>query len=131
MMSSRRIPLPSDLQSAGMARDLIPEICPGQTTDVIETLRLAVSELVANAVIHGRPEIELVLEVGVDCIRIEVCDGERITPRQVRASPTALGGRGLLIVDALASQWGVTRLPAGKSVWCEIPLATTVLGAGQ
>ena len=83
---------------------------------------LAVSELYANAVMHG-PEGGRVL-VGY-CLwsagaRIFVCDGGGLTtPRVCRDVSLAEGGRGLQVIDALAAQWGSFRLPGAQAVWCD------------
>ncbi|GAA3991956.1 ATP-binding protein [Streptomyces plumbiresistens] len=97
-----------------------------------DTVALVVAELASNAVLHahvpGR-DFALRLEHRTDALRIEVADtrGDR---RPVAASPTTTDmtadhdhGRGLVIVDALASRWGVTDRPGpGKIVWVEIDL---------
>ncbi len=83
---------------------------------------LAVSELYANAVMHG-PHGSRVL-TGY-CLwpagaRIVVCDGGGPTAPQVRrAESLAEGGRGLQVIDALAAQWGSFRLPGAQAVWCD------------
>jgi anti-sigma regulatory factor (Ser/Thr protein kinase) len=90
---------------------------------------LVVAELAANAVTHGRVQgrgfgLTLVLESPV-MLRVEVADprGER-APVAHPALPTAEGGRGLLLVEALADGWGVEcRPPSGKTVWARIFLS--------
>ena len=89
-----------------------------------ESAVLAVSELVANAVLHAdaRPgDIELRLEARRGSLHIEVEDGD---PRPPVLGPGAAEkdrGRGLLIVDRLAARWGWTPAPHnGKSVWCDL-----------
>lgn len=85
---------------------------------------LVVAELVANAVLHGRLEgrgfrLGLAL-LPTTRLRIEVTDprGERL-PTAPR--PGTEGGRGLVIVGALAADWGVCPSPpSGKTVWAEI-----------
>ncbi|MFD5770678.1 ATP-binding protein [Streptomyces sp. NPDC127049] len=93
-----------------------------------ETAGLLVAELAANAVTHGRVpgrdcELALLYSPGLH-LRIDVSDtrGER---RPVPAPPDPLGegGRGLLLVGALASRWGVLdRVPVGKTVRAELDL---------
>jgi anti-sigma regulatory factor (Ser/Thr protein kinase) len=84
---------------------------------------LAVSELYANAVMHG-PEGGKVL-VGY-CFwsagaRIVVCDGGgSAAPRVHREAGLTEGGRGLQIVDALAAQWDSFQLPGAQVVWCDL-----------
>lgn len=83
---------------------------------------LVTSELISNAVRHGGPPIELGLRVAARWCRIEVSDGSGTPLPASRRRPALdeLGGRGLLILDALSSRWGVQPLPAGKRVWVEL-----------
>jgi anti-sigma regulatory factor (Ser/Thr protein kinase) len=89
---------------------------------LIETAVLLVSELVTNALMHGRPPLELrvrVLDTGG--VRVEVLDaagGE--PPVRRRASLDAATGRGVGIVATLAARWGSQPVAAGKLVWAEL-----------
>ncbi|MFD3664375.1 ATP-binding protein [Streptomyces sp. NPDC058659] len=105
-------------------------------TGVHETVVLVAAELAANAVRHGHVpgrDFHLLLRVtdGPPTVaRIEVTDtrAERVPPRPGRlpdpGPELADGGRGLLLVDALADRWGwCPRLRApGKTVWAECAL---------
>jgi hypothetical protein len=51
---------------------------------------------------------------------VEVSDGSHELPRPRRVGPDAEGGRGLALVDALASDWGTTTTDDGKIVWFEL-----------
>ncbi|HET9828281.1 MAG TPA: ATP-binding protein [Nocardioidaceae bacterium] len=82
----------------------------GCSSESVEDARIVVSELVANAVRHARPLADGGLVVtwtrDRDEVRISVTDGGSTTrPRYVHAPATALAGRGMAIVDALAGQW--------------------------
>ncbi|WTE49065.1 ATP-binding protein [Streptomyces sp. NBC_01622] len=102
-------------------------------SDLSDTVALVVAELAANAVLHARVpgrDFALRLEHRMDALRIEVADarGDRPVAGQVPATgatdTTADHGRGLVIVGALASRWGVTDRPGpGKVVWAEIDLS--------
>ncbi|MFH8756605.1 ATP-binding protein [Streptomyces atroolivaceus] len=88
-----------------------------------------VAELAANATVHGRVtgrDFRLRLVVHADSrLRIEVTDtrGDRL-PVAATPAPHAEGGRGLLIVEALADRWGVIPGPVPrKTVWAELGLA--------
>ncbi|MER6100842.1 ATP-binding protein [Streptomyces sp. NPDC001832] len=93
----------------------------GERTDAAA---LVVAELAANAVMHGRLDgrgfrLGLAL-LPSGRLRIEVTDprGECLPAASREAVE---GGRGLIIVNALAADWGVQPcLPAGKTVWAEI-----------
>ncbi|MFH8716368.1 ATP-binding protein [Streptomyces zaomyceticus] len=97
-------------------------------SEVSDAVGLLVAELAANAVTHGRVpgrdfELALTYTPGAR-LRIDVSDtrGER-RPASVATGPLDDGGRGLLLVDALASRWSVLdRVPVGKTVRAEIDL---------
>jgi hypothetical protein len=85
---------------------------------------LGVSELVTNAVIHAGSHIRVALVGDPDDLRIEVFDEAPGVPVPLhpghfpaQAGPAAVG-RGLRIVDAISTEWGVRNNPSGgKSVW--------------
>ena len=79
---------------------------------------LATSELVTNALVHGRPPIELRLRLESTDVLIEVRDRATYQPRKLRPDETDEHGRGLQIVAALASRWGTRPTEHGKAVWC-------------
>ncbi|MFD6905598.1 ATP-binding protein [Streptomyces sp. NPDC060077] len=99
------------------------------TGKVNETLTLITAELCANAVQHGRVpgrdfHVRLAVEADGARLRLEVSD-TRTERRPLVASPAdpdAESGRGLLLVTALADDWGVTdrRGGPGKTVWAVV-----------
>lgn len=86
------------------------------------TAELLVSELVTNALRHGRPPVELRLNAAPEkVLRIEVLDtADGADPVQSHAALDAVSGRGLGIVAALAVRWGTEHLDSGKVVWAEL-----------
>lgn len=85
-----------------------------------DTLALLVSEIATNALVHGSGRVKVrVLGSGAR-IRIEISDESSDVPQPQPASPTAEGGRGLALVDALSAAWGTRPLPDGKTVWFEL-----------
>jgi PAS domain S-box-containing protein len=79
---------------------------------------LATSELVTNAVLHGRPPVELRLRLEGADVLIEVRDRAGYQPRKQRPDEYDEHGRGLQIVSALAARWGTRPTEHGKAVWC-------------
>jgi hypothetical protein len=62
------------------------------------------------------------LRRGGDAVWVEVFDNDLRLPRIRSAGETDEGGRGLYLVDQLASRWGSRPTPNGKAVWFEMPL---------
>jgi anti-sigma regulatory factor (Ser/Thr protein kinase) len=85
-----------------------------------QPLELAVSELVTNAIVHGRGLIDVRLAVRDDRVRLEVVDdgGGPSTPAFATGGP--MGGWGLRLVESLAERWGVRNEADGRTqVWME------------
>ena len=95
--------------------------------DLPETLvpdaLLIAGELVTNAVLHGKPPVELRMRRAPRYLLIEVEDGDAATPRKLRPTPSDDHGRGLQLTAAVAERWGTRPLHDRKSVWCQLPLA--------
>jgi anti-sigma regulatory factor (Ser/Thr protein kinase) len=82
---------------------------------------LLVSELVTNAVVHTGSECSLTAWYDqVEGLRVEVRDGDSHRARLLTGPDSDTGGRGLLLVDRLASRWGTDMLDTGKVVWFEL-----------
>jgi anti-sigma regulatory factor (Ser/Thr protein kinase) len=82
-------------------------------------LALVVTELVTNAVAHGRGEIVLRVKLEGERVIGEVVDEGKGFEQEVRVrGPEDVGGRGLLIVDALSSRWGIHE--GTTHVWFEL-----------
>jgi anti-sigma regulatory factor (Ser/Thr protein kinase) len=117
------VDLPPEPSSATRARTLTRERLEAScSTDAIETIALLVTELVTNAILHARTPLLLTLESRPDHVRICVEDASNEQPALRRYDPDAVTGRGLALVEQLASSWGVDNTPAGKVVWCEVLL---------
>ena len=82
---------------------------------------LLVSELATNAVTHADSAFEVVVSVDGDRLRVEVSDADPGVPQVQWVPAGATSGRGLLIVETLASAWGVSAAEGGgKTVWFEL-----------
>jgi anti-sigma regulatory factor (Ser/Thr protein kinase) len=95
---------------------LIECSCPEPT---IESALLLVSELATNAVVHAATPFGVRLSHSEQAVTIEVSDFSAGKP--VERAPNPDGGRGLGIVAAISSEWGVRSEGAGKVVFCSLP----------
>lgn len=94
----------------------------GLDAATVEAAELALSEVVTNAVVHARTGVRVDLRLEPDGLRVEVTDRGTDSPVRRVQVPDAddVGGRGLLIVDALTRAWGSNRSDGGTTVWFEV-----------
>lgn len=112
---------PRSLAAIGSARRLVVEtLSEWDMTDTAPAAMSVVSELVTNALCHGRSDVSVGLSREVAGLRIAV--GDAGAGRAAPAAREALseGGRGLELVDALSLEWGQRRRPVGKIVWATV-----------
>jgi anti-sigma regulatory factor (Ser/Thr protein kinase) len=90
-------------------------------SEVTERIVLAVSELMTNAVTHGRGPIAVSLAATADRVRVDVGDEGGGTPVMRPPDPThrLAGGWGLRLVNALADNWGIDTHGQRTTVWFE------------
>lgn len=83
---------------------------------------LLMNELIANALQHapGAVQVRMFLRFGL--LRCEVLDTHRTRPLPQSPAIDDEGGRGLQLVDALASRWGWVLADEGKVVWFDLPV---------
>ncbi|MCU1676787.1 MAG: hypothetical protein JWM93_1545 [Frankiales bacterium] len=84
------------------------------------TASLLVTELVTNAVLHARTPITVAIEMRGDGLRMSVEDSSPRGPVVRTYDQEATTGRGMHLVDLLATRWGLEPRPGGKAVWCEL-----------
>lgn len=117
--------LPHDSTSTARARSkIVDELTSVLPPPRIEDSRLMVTELVSNALRHAPPEPDgnIVLEIEREpgLVRIIVRDGgTHMDLNEPTFHPHSDGHYGLLVVDALADQWGFS-IDGDKGVWFEI-----------
>lgn len=120
-MNTIRIELPPHPSSAGAARRFVITALHRLGMDAhSELAELLTSEVVTNAVLHARTSIALEVTPVAAGVRVDVLDG---SPRAVRRrdySEEATTGRGMSLVEALASSWGTDATAGGKKVWFEL-----------
>jgi anti-sigma regulatory factor (Ser/Thr protein kinase) len=90
----------------------------GVDDDTGHNTQLIVSELVTNAVRHGKAPIELRL-IHDTMLTCEVRDAGSAAPHLRHAGTSEEGGRGLFITAQLADAWGTRYTPPGKTIWTE------------
>lgn len=112
---------PHEAASARAARHWAhDELLAWGLDDLVDDALLVLSELVANAVLHGRGPIVVALERLTGGVRIEVCDEGDGAVSVVRGPLDRVSGRGLMIVDHVTDRWGVDPAGDGLSVWAEL-----------
>lgn len=121
-MSAVEIELPRDHSCASRARRWLEQKVPqGLDRRTLDDLKLVATELVENALMHGRGRIVLRLEAQRDMMRIEVTDEGKNAAIRIRAHGLEIGGWGLVLVDRLANSWGA--FEGTTHVWAELPVA--------
>jgi anti-sigma regulatory factor (Ser/Thr protein kinase) len=85
-------------------------------SELVETAALLTSELLTNSVLHARTDIVLTMSKHDAGVEIVVHDGSRAAPRRRRRPHDATTGRGLELLERLASSWEVSLDEDGKSV---------------
>ena len=117
----RALALPTTPDAVPAARQLLREVLTGTPLERrLEDGELAMSELVTNAVLHGRDPLSVRLVLAEDVLRAEVTDANPVSPSFSMLDPTAVTGRGLLLIGAVSDRWGVEPSSTGKVVWFEL-----------
>lgn len=119
--SKVEVELASERAAVGRARATVVPLRDSLPESTYHDLRLVISELVSNAVLHGTGT-PIRLTAGIDpagVVRGEVADdGDGAVEVRRRAGTAADGGHGLTIVDSLAERWGVYE--GSTHIWFEL-----------
>lgn len=102
----------------------------GAPRDVVDRAELCLSEVVTNAVLHARTPVGVLVALDDDRLRVVIEDGgrdQRVRRRPV-PEPDDVGGRGLMLVDELSSEWGSEQSVQGTRVWFEVETRGSGLG---
>lgn len=107
---------PCEPKAVPAARRFVRESLDGHPTEQVEAVEVMASELATNCIRHAGTAFEVAVEAGAE-VRVEVRDdgGGKPTPRS--PEPQEPTGRGLLIVQSMALDWGVIPTAEGKTVW--------------
>jgi serine/threonine-protein kinase RsbW len=116
---------------AGLTADLAGHGLPAEVTN---DAALVATELITNAIRHGRPlpSDELAVEWSTEGagVLIRVTDGGGLShPRLMNSGPEDTSGRGLAIVNSLASSWGVDIDTGRVTVWAKVPRSPSTMRA--
>jgi anti-sigma regulatory factor (Ser/Thr protein kinase) len=98
----------------------------GTMAAAIGDAALVLSELLSNAIRHARPlpgrTVRVAWTLADGSLRVSVSDGGGSTrPHAGHPRPSSLGGRGLAIVEHLASRWGIRAADGEITVWAVLP----------
>ncbi len=107
----------------GAARRFVRDVLKTRRVDdgVVSTVELLTSEVVTNAILHARSGPQLAVELHENLVRVAVRDFSPELPVRRLGHPDDLSGRGVVIVEELASDWGVDLERNGsKRVWFEV-----------
>jgi anti-sigma regulatory factor (Ser/Thr protein kinase) len=116
------VALPLDASGQRTWRSAVQAAVQGRAADLVDDLMIVAGELVANALEHGMPpaSLQVVLD-GSGSVLVSVLDGGPVIPLSpLPIAPGAVRGRGLAIVESLASDWGVLKTEHGKAVWARV-----------
>lgn len=113
--------LPAHPASVGEARRVVSRLLSGaEREDLVDAATLLVSEVVTNALLHAGTDIHVAAEVTDEGLRVEVADGSSHLP-VLRSYPATAGtGRGMVMLESMVDDWGVSRNRDGKTVWFEL-----------
>ena len=124
-MESIEFSLEAEASAPGAARRFLRRALATQNLDGFgDVSELLTTELVTNVVLHARSPITVRLLTSGDRLRVEVDDASNKALVPQPADPERPSGKGLLLVDKLASDWGVDTRADGKTVWFEIDTST-------
>jgi hypothetical protein len=119
------VDLASDAETPQAARAFLRDALQTWQLDGFgDVTELLADELVCNVVRHVGRAMQLRAVRGASSIRIEVDDPSTEPPVLQSPAPLDERGRGILLVDSLATSWGVDIHDSGKTVWFEIDVAT-------
>jgi anti-sigma regulatory factor (Ser/Thr protein kinase) len=107
----------ADVRSPALARSFVREVLAGFSPAVVDDVVTAASELAANAVVHGGSEFVVTIVQSAKGLRVAVADAGPGEPTLRPTGGLDSAGRGLQLVDSLATRWGIERDAAGKVVW--------------
>lgn len=118
-VSPRRFP--QRPESVAEARRFVRAAVDDVAPDLVDTAELLVSELVTNALLHARTDVDVSARVEDNAVRVRVRDQRPDRKLLPQECPAYAGtGQGLAVVDKLASRYGVEADEVCKTAWFEL-----------
>jgi anti-sigma regulatory factor (Ser/Thr protein kinase) len=112
--------VPRSISTARHAVARLLQTTPPVPDEVVEDVLLLVSEVVTNAVLHARTEVHVEASVVPGRILVSVADDDPLhAPHRPERGALATSGRGMHLVERLATTWGVEVFATSKVVWFE------------
>ena len=121
LAASVGIALSRNTVSPSQARVFVASTLAGwQESRLVETIELLVTELVTNVIVHTTASPAVRVSLLPDRVHVEVVDADPTPVKARQALPSATSGRGLALVESLASAWGSVEIDDGKVVWFDV-----------
>jgi DNA-binding NarL/FixJ family response regulator len=117
----------ADASICSLARRQLTEVLRVWGFDhVLDEAQLLMTELVTNAILHASSAVDVELKRRAGGIRVEVTDTGAGALERVDAELDDTHGRGLMLVEVMASDWGTASNGTTKTVWFELREAQPV-----
>lgn len=118
LVAMPKLELRPEPTSPGLARGFVRRVLAAAGIDPLTTedAALLATELVTNSVIHASTDITLAVDVEAGAVHIGVTDASRAQPVLREQNQEATTGRGLHLLDRVASEWGVVYASGTKTV---------------
>ena len=119
--SDAALRLPREMSSAGTARAFVREtLREWDRQALLDDAALLTTELVTNAIVHAQSDVTVRMSRLDGGVRVEVADTGDGALQLKEPAADAMGGRGLLLVEALSRTWGTSADSEQKVVWFEL-----------
>lgn len=117
-----------DASSVGEARTFVRDALAATDAPpvIVDSAVLLISELATNVTLHARTDLQVTLRFEDDTLWGEVKDWNSRLPQPCLAPEGATTGRGLALVENLATRWGMDRDGDGKTVWFSLKVDRSV-----
>ena len=121
---ARSVQLPATVDAPAAIRAFLRAALQSTAPEATTVVELLTTELVSNVVRHAESPMTVRLVPQGTAVRVEVDDDSGEPPVLLDPAPQAESGRGILLVESLATEWGWTARDHGKTVWFVVELET-------